>query len=293
MKILNHKFEGIDFKAARWIGPPITPVIVVLHDTASHLIKGNAAAYLRENDAKVSVHFVIERDGTIVQLVPTNLRANHAGQSSFQGRSGCNDFSIGIEIVNPGKMTLVSGTPLTARAWFKTTFVDGETCELAEMATPEHGGGVWMDYTAAQITAVTLLLECLFRDIPSLRDITTHWEISPGRKVDVNPLFPLQAIRSKVLGRDDPALLAAEAGSEVATADDLVSVDTPGDQLNMRRWPSFNSNIVATIPDCTIMPVIRRGMFGGRQWLLVQYGGREGWVVAALTTATIHSEYTP
>lgn len=283
MRLVNHKLEGFDFKAARWVGPAITPEIVVLHDTASHLTLGNAAAYLRDNNAKVSVHFVIERDGTIVQLVPTNHRANHAGQSSFQGRSSCNDFSIGIEIVNPGKMTLVSRDPLTARAWFKTSFVDGDACELAEMATPEHGSGVWMDYTAAQIRAVTLLLECLFRDIPSLRDITTHWEISPGRKVDVNPLFPLQAIRAKVLGRDDPALIAAEAESEVAKADDVVRVITLGDRLNMRRWPSFNPNIIGSIPDGTVVPVLRGGIFGGRGWLLVQYGGEAGWVVARYT----------
>lgn len=280
MKILNHKLEGIDFKAARWIGPAITPEIVVLHDTASHLIEGNAAAYLRDNDAKVSVHFVIERSGAIVQLVPTNHRANHAGQSSFQGRSGCNDFSIGIEIVNPGRMTLVSRDPLTARAWFKTTFVGGEVFDLAELATPEHGSGVWMDYTAAQITAVTLLLECLFRDIPSLRDITTHWEISPGRKVDTNPLFPLQAIRAKVLGRDDPAEAAAEAASDVVGGDEFVQIETPGTTLNLRRWPSFNPNILAAIPDHAIVPVNREGLFGGRRWLNVTFGGLTGWIVA-------------
>ncbi len=49
-------------------------------------------------DLKVSAHFLIRRDGTIVQFVPTTLRAWHAGVSSFQGRERCNDFSIGIEL---------------------------------------------------------------------------------------------------------------------------------------------------------------------------------------------------
>lgn len=47
---------------------------------------------------KVSSHFLIRRDGTLIQFVSVDKRAWHAGISSYRGRSGCNDFSIGIEI---------------------------------------------------------------------------------------------------------------------------------------------------------------------------------------------------
>lgn len=47
---------------------------------------------------KVSSHFLIRRDGGIVQFVPCGMRAWHAGVSTWQGRSRCNDFSIGIEL---------------------------------------------------------------------------------------------------------------------------------------------------------------------------------------------------
>lgn len=47
---------------------------------------------------KVSAHFLIRRDGTLIQFVPCTLRAWHAGASSWQGRECCNDFSIGIEL---------------------------------------------------------------------------------------------------------------------------------------------------------------------------------------------------
>jgi AmpD protein len=49
-------------------------------------------------DLHVSSHFLIRRDGGIVQFVPTTLRAWHAGASCFQGRERCNDFSVGIEL---------------------------------------------------------------------------------------------------------------------------------------------------------------------------------------------------
>lgn len=47
---------------------------------------------------RVSAHLLIRRDGRLLQYVPFNLRAWHAGRSCFQGREGCNDFSIGIEL---------------------------------------------------------------------------------------------------------------------------------------------------------------------------------------------------
>lgn len=47
---------------------------------------------------KVSAHFLIERNGQVTQFVSCNDRAWHAGESSFQTRSACNDFSIGIEL---------------------------------------------------------------------------------------------------------------------------------------------------------------------------------------------------
>ena len=46
----------------------------------------------------VSAHFLIRRDGSVMQFVSTYQRAWHAGVSSFGGREGCNDFSIGIEL---------------------------------------------------------------------------------------------------------------------------------------------------------------------------------------------------
>ena len=47
---------------------------------------------------KVSSHFLIRRDGELVQFVPVGRRAWHAGASSWRGRARCNDFSVGIEL---------------------------------------------------------------------------------------------------------------------------------------------------------------------------------------------------
>jgi AmpD protein len=47
---------------------------------------------------RVSAHFLIRRDGTLLQFVPCAKRAWHAGVSSHLGRERCNDFSIGVEL---------------------------------------------------------------------------------------------------------------------------------------------------------------------------------------------------
>ena len=49
-------------------------------------------------NVKVSAHLYVKRDGTIIQFVPFNKCAWHAGESIFKGRKNCNEFSIGIEI---------------------------------------------------------------------------------------------------------------------------------------------------------------------------------------------------
>ena len=282
MQFKNQILVDHPFNAARWTGGEITPEIVVLHDTASRLDTGSAARFLQDNEAKVSVHFVVEMDGSVTQQVPIDRRANHAGKSHYHGRNHCNGFSIGIEIVNPGRMTRAGKN---ARTWFGQAF-DIEEHGIQDITTPEHGAGLWMPYPEPQIDAVLELLQALFGACADLKDIVTHWYISPGRKMDTNPLFPLSHIKARVLGRDDPAEDAADEQSTALTdANQLIQVDAPGDTLNLRRWPSFNPNTIAQIPDQAILPVLRKGSFGGREWFQVLYGGKIGWIVARYAAA--------
>jgi AmpD protein len=48
--------------------------------------------------ARVSAHFFVDRQGAVIQFVSTADRAWHAGASAFEGRPGCNDYSVGIEL---------------------------------------------------------------------------------------------------------------------------------------------------------------------------------------------------
>lgn len=111
---------------------------------------------------RVSAHLLIRRTGEIIQYVPFDQRAWHAGVSCWQGRTTCNDFSIGIEL---------EGTD-------EVPYTDAQYAQLAEVVTalrnaypaiPEHG-------------------------------VTGHEHIAPGRKTDPGPSFDWERLarRSKI-----------------------------------------------------------------------------------------------
>lgn len=59
---------------------------------------GEHPYYATIADLRVSAHVFIRRDGEVIQFVPLGARAWHAGSSEWDGRSRCNDFSVGIEL---------------------------------------------------------------------------------------------------------------------------------------------------------------------------------------------------
>ena len=102
-------------------------------------------------DLKVSSHLLIERDGSLVQFVPFNKKAWHAGVSSFKGRENCNEFSIGIEL---------EGTDENA-------YTDDQYRALID---------------------ITKELMLVFQDIKK-ENIVGHSDIAPGRKTDPGKAF--------------------------------------------------------------------------------------------------------
>ena len=100
---------------------------------------------------RVSAHLFIDRRGEITQFVPFDLRAWHAGQSSYRGRAGCNDYSIGIELEG------VDDVP----------------------------------YEARQYNTLAPVIAALLHRYPrlSLDSIVGHLEIAPGRKSDPGVVF--------------------------------------------------------------------------------------------------------
>ncbi len=75
--------------------------MIVLHYTGMQ-DGPSALARLRDPEAKVSSHYLVEEDGTVRRLVAEDKRAWHAGRSHWRGTTDINSASVGIEIVNPG-----------------------------------------------------------------------------------------------------------------------------------------------------------------------------------------------
>jgi len=98
------------------------------------------------NGLKVSAHFVVDRGGRITQFVGCDQRAWHAGLSEWRGRSGCNDFAVGIEMI----------------------------------------GDEEREFTPAQYRETARLCRVLMQRYPAIdrNRIVGHQDIAPGRKWD-------------------------------------------------------------------------------------------------------------
>lgn len=189
MQIENGILRGVRFVKAHASGGAMSPRWVVLHDTAGSLRQFSSVEWFASIECGTSAHFVVERDGTITQMVPTNKRAFHAGVSHWKGVSGLNSCSVGIEIVNPGKLDN------TGKAYFGKV---AEPSEIFASASSAHGKGYWLPYTKEQIAAVIAICRAVVEEYPDCNEIVTHYEISPGRKIDVGPHFPLDDVRRAV-----------------------------------------------------------------------------------------------
>jgi AmpD protein len=110
-----------------------------------------------KKDLRVSSHLYIRRDGEVIQFVPFDLRAWHAGVSNFQGRENCNDFSIGIELEGSDDV-------------------------------------IYTDIQYKKLKEIIKILKKLYPEITDSR-IVGHSDIAPGRKTDPGPLFDWSRIK--------------------------------------------------------------------------------------------------
>jgi N-acetylmuramoyl-L-alanine amidase len=173
------------------------PDCIILHYTGMPTAAA-AIALLCSPQAEVSSHYVVQEDGSIVQLVAEAARAWHAGVSCWQGEHDLNSCSIGIEIANPGH------DPVSA-------------------AAPE--------FPSEQISAVIgLCRDILARHtIPASR-VLAHSDIAPRRKIDPGEAFPWERLHEAGLGDWVPAppagqalLLPGDSGPDVLRAQDLLA----------------------------------------------------------------------
>jgi N-acetyl-anhydromuramoyl-L-alanine amidase len=124
----------------------------------------NAHPYYAEiRGLQVSAHLLIRRVGEMVQFVPFDRRAWHAGESTFRGVARCNDYSIGIELEG-----------------------DDRT-----------------DYTDQQYAAIVGIVIALMQAFPGLdtRHIAGHCDIAAGRKTDPGPAFDWLRLYDGIAGQ--------------------------------------------------------------------------------------------
>jgi N-acetylmuramoyl-L-alanine amidase len=177
-------------------GGVIKPTLLVIHYTAG-FTASSAVATLINPKVAASAHLVIDRDGSITQLAPFNVKTWHAGESSWKGRRLCNGFSIGFELVNCGPVLERADKKLIAEV------APSKIMPPADCIRAQHKNGektpFWQIYPQAQIDAAAEIgaLVCAAYGI---RDIAGHDDIAPKRKRDPGPAFPMSVYQMRVLG---------------------------------------------------------------------------------------------
>ncbi len=260
LSVENHRLVGdrVSFRATPNHGGELKARYLVFHYTAGRSAESSVESLCtRKPEGNASAHLVLARDGRIVQLVPFNVVAWHAGVSQWNGLVGLNHASIGIEMDNAGALSRVGDKFV---AWFGKEYVASDVM----LAEHKHGGGTrpWHAYAEAQIERALELAELLV-DHYGLEDVLGHEDIARGRKQDPGPAFPLAAIASCALGRSDDA-----PPRYVVTAD----------TLNIRKGPDASFEPVA--------PPLKRGTIilllqPADRWSKVEVEGStdiEGWV---------------
>ena len=187
--------------ADEWIASPNhgprEPTLVVLHYTTND-DADTAIRTLTNPKREVSAHYLVGRDGRIVQLVDEIERAWHAGASYWGGNRDVNSASIGIELDNNGRET----------------------------------------FPQRQIDALLALLSDLRQryDIPAA-NVVGHSDVALGRKVDPGPLFPWRALAANGFGLwCDPPYPPAPPGFGLATALHALGYDTAEPEAARRAF---------------------------------------------------------
>ncbi|MDI6402787.1 N-acetylmuramoyl-L-alanine amidase [Balneolaceae bacterium ANBcel3] len=238
------------------------PDTLVLHYTASASASSAIKTFL-DPDVAVSAHIVIDRDGSVTQLLPFNETGWHAGKSAWKDRTSLNQYSIGIELVNAGKLMK---TGAVWRSWFGKEYPENEVMQAVHKNESSLSG--WHIFTEEQIEATFQLCRSLLKEYP-ITYILGHDDISPGRKVDPGPAFPLDKLRDRLSkgGRkedDEPEVYSSD--KRYGTVDVRA--------LNIRSGPgTSHSTITAPLSNGTRVSILSED----KEWMEVEVPIR-GWV---------------
>jgi len=157
--------------------------MIVIHYTALSL--SETIKRFKDKDSKASAHYIIDRDGSITQMVEDEKKAWHAGASEFEGRSHVNEFSIGIELVNWG--------PLTKKGGRFYTWEDDPSAPYEGDTPVMSKDGYWQPFSDEQYESLVRLIKALSKKYPLItRDrIKGHCDVClpRGRKADPGDAF--------------------------------------------------------------------------------------------------------
>lgn len=179
---------------------------IILHFTAGASLS-SAVQWFLNPKSQVSAHYVIDRDGSVVRMVPVEEKAWHAGASSLFGDPRVNTISIGIEMVNWGDLRKRDGKFYCWPGEFTREY------DVNKYGTPILANNLWWaPYTEEQFQACASLCKELVAQFPEItrERIVGHEDVAPGRKLDPGPAFDWERFRSEVFSSPSPMYIDSD-----------------------------------------------------------------------------------
>ncbi len=213
----------------------------------------------------VSAHLVIDLDGTITQLVPFDKRAWHAGSSHWEGKRWLNRNSIGIEIVNDGKLKQTGKSDQFISSNSNKIYSRSEILVAPHPAEFFEAG--WPHYPQAQLDAVFEVSKLLIEHY-KLKDALGHEDVADARigKIDPGPAFPKEEFRERLFNRREPIIVRYELTE---------TVEVIRETDNVPRFKFPEEHKLSPLPSKTTVNVkkIDKG------WVMVRIKGeKDGWI---------------
>jgi N-acetylmuramoyl-L-alanine amidase len=177
-------WQQVEFYPTPNKGGKIVPKFLVIHFTAGSSDARATAQYFQKPNAKASAHLTLDLDGTYVQNVEFDVKAWHAGKSQWAGSRGLNNNSIGIEVVNPGPLTITNNGEF--KTWWGKTMKSDDIVVAPHQNNPNGPEYGWIPFTEHQVNALIGVGQELMREY-RLLECVVHDMISPGRKFDPGP----------------------------------------------------------------------------------------------------------
>lgn len=250
------------------------PRFLIMHITTG-IKMSSTINHFKRRHTYVSTHLLVGRDGRVVQFLPFDAIAYHAGESFWDGKENLNFNSIGMEIDNVGPLW-----PKDNTQWEKS----GQIIPLEDTELVRHWKSRterrWHKFRRDQLVVARKIAFEILKKY-KMEDILSHDAVNLMNRMDPGPLFPIQEWREEFFGRKYPLAEVWETKKDTAFYENLDYKPPKPKRREKEEFLGFNTTIqvLEKRGKVTLVQVRERQGNGSTGW---------GWILSRYVKPLVH-----